>query len=536
MSEGSSRPAERTSSPTCTSATGSRHSCAAAPVRFPASPVGSPWPPAPSDRHAILMSEMTTAPRRRSATGSGRGPRRITPTPSRPCAPRSPAATSTRSTLSSTSRRRSSGRPAALAARLANLTQPSRWPFGDGDWRLLEGDGWAIVSASPELFLARRGGRVWTRPIKGTRPRGGRAELLASAKDAAEHVMIVDLERNDLSRVCVPGSVHWPELMVAEPLAGVEHLVSTVEGVLRPEVGLAELLGAMFPGGSVTGAPKIAAVDLIAELEPVGRGASMGALGPRPRERRPRARADDPDVRDRRPSPTPLGRRRDRLGLGPRGGGRRDAHEGGAAAGRDRGAARGRSPGRAAGAPLGAARNGASPRRRRLGARRRRSLARRHRGGRRGIRPRPRGLRDPPRLRRQAVPTRGAPAAAGDVREPARTRAAERGRAPRARGRGRRRGRRAGCGAPAVLDSRRGRRRTRDRPRLGDSGLDRACTRTGAAGGLARVPPPIAAHGFCRARSRSATRPTSRQSSRRSVEAPTTPCSSTSTRSSSRGR
>jgi para-aminobenzoate synthetase component 1 len=171
------------------------------------------------------------------------------------------------------------GPPGALAARLAHLTQPSDPPFDDPTWRLLEGDGWAIVSASPELFLSRRGRRVWTQPIKGTRPEGERAELLASAKDAAEHVMIVDLERNDLSRVCVPGSVHWPELMVAEPLAGVEHLVSTVEGRLRPSVGLAELLEAVFPGGSVTGAPKIAAVDLIAALEPVGRGASMGALG-----------------------------------------------------------------------------------------------------------------------------------------------------------------------------------------------------------------------------------------------------------------
>ena len=171
------------------------------------------------------------------------------------------------------------GRPGALATRLGSLTQPSDWPFRDDDWRVLEGDGWAVVSASPELFLARRGRRVWTRPIKGTRPRGGRAELLASAKDAAEHVMIVDLERNDLSRVCAPGSVHWPALMVAERLAGVEHLVSTVEGELRPGVGLAEMLHAVFPGGSVTGAPKIAAVDLIAALEPVGRGASMGALG-----------------------------------------------------------------------------------------------------------------------------------------------------------------------------------------------------------------------------------------------------------------
>jgi para-aminobenzoate synthetase component 1 len=171
------------------------------------------------------------------------------------------------------------GSPAALAARLAPLTQPNGAPFGDSDWRLLEGDGWAVVSASPELFLARRGRRVWTRPIKGTRRLGERDELLASAKDAAEHVMIVDLERNDLSRVCVPGSVGWPELMVAEPLAGVEHLLSTVEGELRPGVGLAEILAALFPGGSVTGAPKIAAVDLIAAFEPVGRGASMGALG-----------------------------------------------------------------------------------------------------------------------------------------------------------------------------------------------------------------------------------------------------------------
>jgi para-aminobenzoate synthetase component 1 len=141
---------------------------------------------------------------------------------------------------------------------------------------LLEGDGWAIASASPELFLARRGQRVWTSPIKGTRPLG---EHVAGEKDAAEHTMIVDLERNDLSRVCEPGSVRWPELMAERELAGVTHLVSTVEGRLRDGVGLAELLDATFPGGSVTGAPKLAALDEIARLEPVGRGASMGALG-----------------------------------------------------------------------------------------------------------------------------------------------------------------------------------------------------------------------------------------------------------------
>jgi para-aminobenzoate synthetase component 1 len=103
--------------------------------------------------------------------------------------------------------------------------------------------------------------------------------LAESAKDAAEHVMIVDLERNDLSRVCEPGSVRWPELMEERPLAGVEHLVSLVEGTLRDDLTLTKLLEAMFPGGSVTGAPKISAIDRIAALEPVGRGASMGALG-----------------------------------------------------------------------------------------------------------------------------------------------------------------------------------------------------------------------------------------------------------------
>jgi para-aminobenzoate synthetase component I len=172
-----------------------------------------------------------------------------------------------------------SGSPRALAARLAPLTQPNGLPFADAAWRLFEGHGWAIVTVTPELFLARRGERVWTRPIKGTRPEGQREELVASSKDAAEHVMIVDLERNDLSRICRPGSVRWPQLMAPEPLAGVEHLVSTVEGRIRPGVGLAETLAATFPGGSITGAPKIASVDLIAELEPVGRGASMGAIG-----------------------------------------------------------------------------------------------------------------------------------------------------------------------------------------------------------------------------------------------------------------
>ena len=160
------------------------------------------------------------------------------------------------------------GDPAGLAKALAPLRPLHARPF--------IGDGWAIVSASPERFLSRRADRLVTMPIKGTRPVG---EDVEGAKDVAEHVMIVDLERNDLARVCEPGTVQWPELMAQDELAGVTHLVSTVEGRLRDGATLGEILAATFPGGSVTGAPKIAAIDLIASLEPVGRGASMGALG-----------------------------------------------------------------------------------------------------------------------------------------------------------------------------------------------------------------------------------------------------------------
>ena len=160
------------------------------------------------------------------------------------------------------------GDPLAVADALAPLRPLEPAP--------LAGDGWTIVSASPEVLLQKRGNLVRTCPIKGTSPAG---EPVESAKDAAEHVMIVDLERNDLSRVCVPGSVRWPEMLVERQLAGVSHMVATVEGELRPGVGLTELLDAVLPGGSVTGCPKSSALELIAALEPVGRGASMGALG-----------------------------------------------------------------------------------------------------------------------------------------------------------------------------------------------------------------------------------------------------------------
>jgi para-aminobenzoate synthetase component 1 len=163
------------------------------------------------------------------------------------------------------------GSPDAIAAALRRLAPLHPRPF--------IGDDWAVVSASPELFLAREGRRVRTMPIKGTRPSGAAAELLRSAKDTAEHVMIVDLERNDLGRICVPGSVAWPELMRVRSMTGVEHLVSCVEGTLHENASLASILAALFPGGSVTGAPKVAALDHINAIEPVGRGASMGALG-----------------------------------------------------------------------------------------------------------------------------------------------------------------------------------------------------------------------------------------------------------------
>jgi len=126
-----------------------------------------------------------------------------------------------------------------------------------------------------------RDGTVRTRPIKGTRPATapGRVELLGSAKERAEHVMIVDLSRNDLARVARTGTVTVEELYAVRRWCGLWQAESTVAARVAPGLGLADLLRAVFPGGSVTGAPKLAALDVIAALEPVGRGPSMGALG-----------------------------------------------------------------------------------------------------------------------------------------------------------------------------------------------------------------------------------------------------------------
>lgn len=156
-------------------------------------------------------------------------------------------------------------------------------PFG----AYFHGGDFELVCNSPESFLSRRGRTVTTRPIKGTRRRGLTpaedaalvAELRQDPKERAELTMIVDLERNDLGRICDTGSVQVPAHERVETFATLHHLVSEVRGRLRPDVGWAEILSAMFPGGSVTGAPKRRAMQIIAELEPGPRRFYTGALG-----------------------------------------------------------------------------------------------------------------------------------------------------------------------------------------------------------------------------------------------------------------
>lgn len=170
------------------------------------------------------------------------------------------------------------GCPAELFAEGVRRMRPRRAAYLAGEWG-------AVASLSPELFLARSGRTVRSTPIKGTLPRRGpgddllAARLRESTKDVAENVMITDLVRNDLGRVCAVGSVHVPDLLRVTPAPGVWHLESTVEGVLAPGLDDADLLRATFPPGSVTGAPKLRALDLIAELEPVARGVYTGAIG-----------------------------------------------------------------------------------------------------------------------------------------------------------------------------------------------------------------------------------------------------------------
>ncbi len=166
----------------------------------------------------------------------------------------------------------------------ARARRESPAPYG----ALLRGNGWDIVSTSPERFLLLSpDGRVETRPIKGTRPRGRdpqhdlllRDELSRSSKDAAELTMIVDLERNDLGRVCRFGSVRVTDHRRIESYRNVHHAVSTIEGEIRADKDMVDLLLATFPGGSITGAPKIRAMEIIEELEKSRRGVYTGAIG-----------------------------------------------------------------------------------------------------------------------------------------------------------------------------------------------------------------------------------------------------------------
>ena len=170
--------------------------------------------------------------------------------------------------------------PVALDARLRAISPA---PYSAS----LLWDNFAILSASPELFYEVRDRRIVTRPIKGTRPRAVDpardaahvADLLASPKDAAELTMIIDLERNDLGRVCEFGSVRVVDPRSVESYPNVHHTVATVAGTLRAEIGPVDVIRALFPGGSITGAPKIRAMQIIAELEPRRRGVYTGSIG-----------------------------------------------------------------------------------------------------------------------------------------------------------------------------------------------------------------------------------------------------------------
>ncbi|MEP6511094.1 MAG: aminodeoxychorismate synthase component I [Dokdonella sp.] len=170
----------------------------------------------------------------------------------------------------------------APAALYAALRRANPAPFAG----LLQQDGWAIASSSPERLIEIHGDRVQTRPIAGTRPRVSGdedlaqiRELIGHPKERAEHVMLIDLARNDLGRICVPGSVVVDEFMGIESYAHVHHIVSNVAGALRTGTTPGEAIRAVFPGGTITGCPKVRCMQIIAQLERSGRGAYTGALG-----------------------------------------------------------------------------------------------------------------------------------------------------------------------------------------------------------------------------------------------------------------
>jgi anthranilate synthase component 1 len=174
-------------------------------------------------------------------------------------------------------------RSAAAATLYRHLRRRNPAPFaGLACWNRA-----AIISSSPERLVRVRGNHVDTRPIAGTRPRSEddtadarfSRDLLGHPKERAEHIMLIDLERNDLGRICAPGSIHVDELMVLESYAHVHHIVSNVSGRLRDDVSPGEVIAAVFPGGTITGCPKVRCMEIIAELEQEGRGAYTGAMG-----------------------------------------------------------------------------------------------------------------------------------------------------------------------------------------------------------------------------------------------------------------
>lgn len=175
---------------------------------------------------------------------------------------------------------------AASPAPFAGLFSGATLAAGDNTAVFAETSGWAVVSSSPERLVSIRGDLVETRPIAGTRPRfpgddeaARIRELVGNPKERAEHVMLIDLERNDLGRVCAPGSVEVDELMTVESYSHVHHIVSNVRGHLRADVTPGQTIRAVFPGGTITGCPKVRCMQIIAELEGVGRGAYTGAMG-----------------------------------------------------------------------------------------------------------------------------------------------------------------------------------------------------------------------------------------------------------------
>ena len=172
--------------------------------------------------------------------------------------------------------------PVATAALYTALRQANPAPFAG----LLQQPGWAVLSSSPERLVEVRGDRVQTRPIAGTRARihgDDEAlrirELIDHPKERAEHVMLIDLERNDLGRVAIPGSVEVSEFMAVESYAHVLHIVSNVRGCVRVGTTPGQVIRAVFPGGTITGCPKVRCMEIIAELEGAGRGAYTGSLG-----------------------------------------------------------------------------------------------------------------------------------------------------------------------------------------------------------------------------------------------------------------